>query len=135
MYLVSTFFLIFNLFCLHLGAVDFTVTIQRSSGFFEVMESGAAIVTGKVFVPEDVTRESSGLQNSTILPQDDDVFVMKPKDIYKELRLRGYNYKGLFRSIMCCNSDGLYMHSCELCLLSTFGKQIFQFKIVMKNSI
>lgn len=28
------------------------------------------------------------------------------RDIYKELRLRGYQYSGLFRGITCCNGEG-----------------------------
>jgi hypothetical protein len=31
---------------------------------------------------------------------------LNSKDIYKELRLRGYNYKGLFRSLNRVNIDG-----------------------------
>ncbi|CAH1394198.1 unnamed protein product, partial [Nezara viridula] len=82
------------------GSVDFTVIIQRSSGNFEIWEGGAAIVSGRVYVCEDI--------NNYMVPLDapittDKEMQFSTKDIYKELRLRGYNYNGLFRSITGLN--------------------------------
>lgn len=36
-------------------------------------------------------------------PEEDNSHELNEKDIYKELRLRGYNYNGMFRSLKKCN--------------------------------
>ncbi|KAK9497321.1 hypothetical protein O3M35_004661 [Rhynocoris fuscipes] len=77
------------------GSIDFIVVIQKVSGKFEIVESGTAIVTGKTYIPEDVNEEMINI----CAKETPDEFVLSSKDIYKELRLRGYQYKGLFRSL------------------------------------
>ena len=37
----------------------------------------------------------------------DEIVTMGTKDVYKELRLRGYNYQGMFRSIEECDVSGI----------------------------
>uniref|UniRef100_A0A146M080 Fatty acid synthase n=1 Tax=Lygus hesperus TaxID=30085 RepID=A0A146M080_LYGHE len=79
------------------GSVELVVSIQKT-GSFEVTEGGAAIVTGKAYVPQDVTKEMTSVKFES-----SGEYPMSSKDIYKELRLRGYNYKGLFRSLVGAN--------------------------------
>ncbi|XP_014239844.1 fatty acid synthase-like [Cimex lectularius] len=83
------------------GSIDFTVLLQKSSGKFEVIEGGAAIVTGKVLIPseEDIVKEMCPIEGDKGVTS----FSLNAKDFYKELRLRGYNYKGLFRSVVKAN--------------------------------
>lgn len=40
-------------------------------------------------------------------PQTDDSFNLVENDFYKEMRLRGYNHKGLFRTVVEARDDGL----------------------------
>ena len=77
---------------------DFVVVIQRGSGRFEINESGNALVTGFI---KPATSELTEVE-----PIDDDCTVLPTRDFYKELRLRGYHYNGLFRSITEARSDG-----------------------------
>ncbi|XP_014291398.1 fatty acid synthase [Halyomorpha halys] len=83
------------------GVVKFLVNIFDGSGDFEICESGAVVVRGKI-------RESTGIENEALplgpLP-DAAEFDLQPNDIYKELRLRGYDYKDMFRGLI--KSDGL----------------------------
>lgn len=37
---------------------------------------------------------------------DSEILPLNAKDFYKELRLRGYHYKGLFKNVTYANSDG-----------------------------
>lgn len=85
------------------GNVDFIVMVQKGSGTFEVVESGAPVVTGRLYVPTDINKEMINMPPHPDEPNDTDLYT---KDIYKELRLRGYNYKGLFRSLTRVNIDG-----------------------------
>lgn len=82
------------------GSVELVVSIQKT-GNFEVSEGGTAIVTGRAYVPQNVAKEMTSVELKT-----SEDFPMSTKDIYKELRLRGYNYKGLFRSLVGANPQG-----------------------------
>ncbi|XP_069677436.1 fatty acid synthase-like isoform X2 [Periplaneta americana] len=87
------------------GSVEFIVMVQKGSGKFEVAEGGAAIVSGLVRVTQNITREITPLP----LPascSSDDLIERNSRDIYKELRLRGYNYQGLFRGLVAMDSYG-----------------------------
>lgn len=92
--------------CLFAGSIDFTVMVQKGSGNFEVVEGGAAIVTGRIYVPEDINRESINMPPLEEKPANPELVPLSSRDVYKELRLRGYNYKGLFRGITYANNEG-----------------------------
>lgn len=84
------------------GNVEFIVMVQKGSGTFEVVESGAPVVTGRLYVPNDINKEMINMPPQPDEPNDTDLHT---RDIYKELRLRGYNYKGLFKSLTRVNLD------------------------------
>lgn len=48
------------------------------------------MVTGHVYVPEDVAKEITPL---SLPPPNDYYSPLSEKDIYKELKLRGYQYR------------------------------------------
>jgi fatty acid synthase, animal type len=81
--------------------VEFTVMIQPGSGRFEITEGMSALVTGFIKIVENV--KLTKLEE----PKDDAYPTLISKDFYKELRLRGYHYKGLFRSVEEARGDGL----------------------------
>ncbi|KAI4485852.1 hypothetical protein M0804_006341 [Polistes exclamans] len=87
------------------GRVEMTVMIQKGSGNFEIIEGNTAIVTGNIRVSDDITKEK--LPNYARKDDIKDEELLTAKDIYKELRLRGYQYTGLFRSIVSTTIDGL----------------------------
>jgi fatty acid synthase len=79
--------------------------VQKGSGNFEVFEGGAVVVSGTVQVPEDVSHERASLEYFE--PQtSDDLLKLSSQDIYKELRLRGYNYQGDFRGLVSLDISG-----------------------------
>ncbi|XP_011313294.1 fatty acid synthase [Fopius arisanus] len=81
--------------------IKITLMIQKGSGKFEVIEGGAAIVTGVVRTTIDVQSEQIKISASEDEPEP-----LEAKDVYKEFRLRGYQYSGLFRAIKSANLDG-----------------------------
>lgn len=105
----------YELFDFVLGSLDFIVMVQKGSGNFEIVEGGAAIVTGRIYVPENINKEIVDLD----APEDEidpSLVELSSKDFYKELRLRGYNYKGLFRSVTKANNEGnTLLSSVNLC--------------------
>jgi len=81
--------------------------VQKASGNFEVVEGGAAIVTGRIYVPDDPDQELADLPPPSPATGQD-LIPLEPRDIYKELRLRGYNYAGLFRSLTYVDNTGTF---------------------------
>ncbi|KAL0099558.1 hypothetical protein PUN28_019758 [Cardiocondyla obscurior] len=75
--------------------IELTFSIQKGSNRFEIIEGHTTIVTGRIRIPtsDENTRISA---NSTKYAVDGE---MNNKDIYKELRLRGYQYSGIFRGL------------------------------------
>jgi fatty acid synthase len=79
--------------------------VQKGSGKFEVAEGGAAVVSGSVQLPRDISCEMVSLEPPEPL-HGDDLLELTSRDIYKELRLRGYNYQGLFRGLVSADNFG-----------------------------
>ena len=85
-----------------LGTVKLEVIITPGAGTFEVCENDARVVSGRISVPEGDVLEvpldgETGTTNTMKLSQE---------DIYKELRLRGYDYGPTFQGILTTNNAG-----------------------------
>ncbi|XP_047538559.1 fatty acid synthase-like [Vanessa atalanta] len=85
--------------------LEFLVMIQKGSGNFEIFEGGTSVVTGRIYAQKNVGNDYR------VLPAEPEstgpnVKHMLTKDFYKELRLRGYQYSGLFRGVIGCNVEG-----------------------------
>ncbi|XP_058792836.1 fatty acid synthase [Phymastichus coffea] len=87
------------------GSVKFLINIFDGTGDFEICEGGSVAVTGKIRIPEDVNKEQLNLQPPSI-PSKPELLELKTEDIYKELRLRGYDYSGIFQSIVSSDNFG-----------------------------
>ncbi|KAH1018158.1 hypothetical protein HUJ05_005972 [Dendroctonus ponderosae] len=81
------------------GELKLEITMQTHSGKFEITESNVPVATGYCRMDKSDSTES----NQPLLGADW-CGPLKTKDIYKELRLRGYGYKGIFRSVVECNN-------------------------------
>ncbi|XP_057319878.1 fatty acid synthase-like [Microplitis mediator] len=84
------------------GTIEFTLLIQKGTGKFEVVEGDVAVVTGYVHY---TTNPSLEKMNPPV-PQNHEEEEMSSRDVYKELRLRGYQYSGLFQGIKSASTTG-----------------------------
>ncbi|KAK5637947.1 hypothetical protein RI129_012242 [Pyrocoelia pectoralis] len=80
--------------------VHLFVSVEKTTGVFEVAEIGQTVVSGKIRTLKKSDPPMWTLPSRSCEP--DDIKLSK-KDIYKELKLRGYNYSGLFRGVESCN--------------------------------
>ena len=79
--------------------------VQKGSGNFEMYEGGMPVVSGTVQVPNNVSHDRASLE--FFQPQTcDDLVELSSQDIYKELRLRGYNYQGDFCGLVSLDNTG-----------------------------
>ncbi|XP_058064687.1 fatty acid synthase-like, partial [Anopheles bellator] len=76
-----------------------TVDLNDVTGNFEVREGSALVVTGRIQPLKNYTPAKMQKTNTNAI-------VLPTKDFYKELRLRGYHYGGLFKSVVEAAQDG-----------------------------
>ncbi|XP_031628631.1 fatty acid synthase-like [Contarinia nasturtii] len=77
------------------GSIKLAIKFFDGTNRFEICEGGSLAVSGKICVPEDEFEELP----LEPLEQDKSGLKLKLNDVYKELRLRGYDYSGKFRGI------------------------------------
>ncbi|KAJ1529566.1 hypothetical protein ONE63_006337 [Megalurothrips usitatus] len=114
------------------GPVKFLVSIMDGSGNFEICESGSVAVTGRIYVPEDGTDGMFANLGPVKKTPENGVLRLNTADIYKDLRLRGYDYMGIFQGIK--ESDN-YGHEGQLRWVDnwvSFMDTMLQFSILGK---
>ncbi|XP_050552883.1 fatty acid synthase-like [Spodoptera frugiperda] len=115
------------------GNLEFIIMIQKGSGNFEIVESGASIVTGRIYAKKNVGQDFRALPH---LPEASGPGIkhLLTKDFYKELRLRGYQYSGLFRGVLGCNVEGTRGRLSWVNNWVTFMDCMLQMKIIGQDT-
>ncbi|ELT99721.1 hypothetical protein CAPTEDRAFT_89190 [Capitella teleta] len=87
------------------GAIKFFVTITPVTGQFEVSESDALVLDGRISVLNSPVDDAltHGKETEHV---EDSVIHLDSNDVYKELRLRGYEYAGMFQGILSATNRG-----------------------------
>ena len=75
------------------------------SGEFEVCENGTQVVTGSVSAPDEPSPRVPVL-TSQPASTDSQLIQLTGNDVYKELRLRGYEYGPTFQGILSASNHG-----------------------------
>jgi len=79
-----------------------------TDGKFEITEGDSVVVTGTVHATSNPEQE---MIPTDLLPQNnDEEEQMTARDIYKELKLRGYQYRGWFRGLKSASISGKKGH-------------------------
>lgn len=84
------------------NSAKFVVRLMETSGDFSVSEGGNVIVSGKIFAQTDESplKQQSLLEKDTIgAPMYQEEVILGQKEIYKELRVRGYDYGPNFQGL------------------------------------
>ena len=85
------------------GSVKFHVSVTSGTGRFDITENDSVVVSGRVSIPtEPWTRDD---EPSDLIP-DTESLPLQSDDIYKVLRLRGYEYGPTFRGILSADGTG-----------------------------
>ncbi|XP_055691897.1 fatty acid synthase-like [Lutzomyia longipalpis] len=84
------------------GSVKLGVNMLDGTGKFEICEGGSLVASGFIRAAEDIEYELLPLNP---LWESKNGLALNANDIYKELRLRGYDYSGRFRGIVQVDPD------------------------------
>ncbi|XP_044740690.1 fatty acid synthase-like [Chrysoperla carnea] len=87
------------------NTITLTVMIQKGTGNFEILESGSVVVTGRIKRIPHESNKLLRLPKVKPIINDDDKLPLNSRDVYKELRLRGYNYQGDFKGIISTDNS------------------------------
>ncbi|RLU24505.1 hypothetical protein DMN91_002594, partial [Ooceraea biroi] len=110
------------------GSIELIITLQKATGNFEVTQGSNAVVSGRIRFPTNIANEK--LSCSFLQKDNEEVEMMTTKDIYKELKLRGYQYNGLFRRLKSASTTGRQGHIIWNSNWVTFMDCILQLKIL-----
>ncbi|KAL4648124.1 fatty acid synthase [Arapaima gigas] len=90
------------------GSVQLEVRLMPATNKFEVSENGNLAVSGKVSVLEDKALDTfrSQIAKAPEAMEESPKLRLTASDVYKELRLRGYDYGKTFQGILESNSAG-----------------------------
>ncbi|KAF9823812.1 hypothetical protein SFRURICE_006663, partial [Spodoptera frugiperda] len=100
---------------------------------YVINESCASIVTGRIYAKKNVGQDIRALPP---LPEASGPGIkhLLTKDFYKELRLRGYQYSGLFRGVIGCNVEGTRGRLSWVNNWVTFMDCMLQLKIIGQDT-
>lgn len=87
-----------------IDTVKFNINILNGSGDFELLEGGSLTVSGSISLFTESITENK-IDHLTSISENMD---LNPDDFYKELRLRGYQYKDEFLGFVEANGEGMF---------------------------
>jgi len=99
--------------------VNFIINIFEGTGNFEICEGGSVAVTGRISIPDDIETEQLELPEPYV---DEHNLSLTTSDIYKDLGLRGYDYKGVFRGLKEADNKGIILNILDINICSVYTK-------------
>ncbi|XP_043288036.1 fatty acid synthase [Venturia canescens] len=93
--------------------VRFFINIFEGTGDFEICEGGTPAVIGKIRASENIDTDQLNLPippppppSSSTITDPETLSPLSTADVYKDLRLRGYDYTGIFQGIKTSDNRG-----------------------------
>ncbi|KAI1292128.1 Fatty acid synthase [Halotydeus destructor] len=82
----------------------FVIQLMESSGDFSISEGGFVVANGRISISEGSAPEFEHLVDSLAAREED--IILSQKEVYRELRVRGYDYGPSFQLISEATEDG-----------------------------
>lgn len=115
------------------GIVRFLVNIFEGTGDFEICEGGSPAVIGKIRASENIEKDQLNLP-IPVAKNDPELLQLSTGDVYKDLRLRGYDYSGIFQGIKTSDNRGSAGRLAWVGNWVSFIDTMLQFSILGKNT-
>lgn len=96
----------FNKINFNIGQLTFVLSVL-ASGEFELKESNQLVASGQVSTSATIDKELLNLVSPKT--KKNEFLPLKSAEVYKELRLKGYDYKDPFRGIQLIDNTGKHI--------------------------
>ncbi|KAK0084976.1 hypothetical protein PV325_006291 [Microctonus aethiopoides] len=117
------------------GPVKFLINIFDGTGDFEVCEGGSLAVSGKIRTTHTIVKDQLDIKPIILKPENQsDILNLCTSDIYKDLRLRGYDYSGIFQGIVSSDNRGIVGKLSWINDWISFMDTMLQFSILGKDT-
>lgn len=111
--------------------VKISISIQLVNGRFEVFQGATLISSGSV----KCSKKPSQIRDAQTFYNQNDLPILNSADVYKEFRLRGYNFADQFKSIDNARMDGCYGQiRCSISNWTTFMDAMIQMTLLSKDT-
>ncbi|XP_068150522.1 fatty acid synthase [Drosophila tropicalis] len=111
-------------------ATKLALNYFQGKGTFEICEGSSLVASGKIRLVADGQEE---LLKLTPLPGSTGSIKLSTKDVYKELRLRGYDYSGAFQGILGADIPAVTGHLQWADNWISFMDTMLQFRILSND--
>jgi len=109
--------------------IKFFIKLFEGKGDFEIVEANTIVASGNIRAAETIEKN----QPNSSLPISPTELLLNNEDIYKELRLRGYEYNGFFKGIKTCDNSFTIGELHWFNEWSSYMDTMFQFKILSND--
>ncbi|XP_011264667.2 fatty acid synthase-like [Camponotus floridanus] len=82
--------------------IKFFIKLFEGKGDFEILEANTIVASGNIRAANTIEKNQLNFSSLPISPTK---LLLNNEDIYKELRLRGYEYNGFFKGIKSCDNS------------------------------
>ncbi|EDW12340.1 fatty acid synthase [Drosophila mojavensis] len=113
------------------AAIRLAVNYFQGSSTFEICEGSSLVASGKMRL---VANGQDLLLNLPALPGSAGLAKLCTKDVYKEMRLRGYDYSGVFQGILDLDNSGIVGRLQWADNWISFIDTMLQFRILSNNT-
>jgi len=93
------------------GSVKLEVNVAPGNGQFEISENNSVVVTGRVSILTEPVASDDELPKPVV---DTQALALNSDDVYKVLRMRGYEYGPTFRGVQSADGTGTFLVHCGI---------------------
>lgn len=116
------------------GSVTFIIQAISSTGQFAIIEGGSVCVTGVARICKDNPSTQQFERQFVQTEKKEDVMTLTQSEIYKELRVRGYDYGPTFQGLIEATADGSSGKVKWLDNFISFSDSLLQLAVFSKKS-
>jgi len=110
--------------------IKFFIRLLEGKGDFEILEANTIVVSGNIRTAEAFEKNQLNLSP---LPMPPTELLLNAEDIYKELRLRGYEHNGVFTGLKSCDNSFTVGELHWFNEWSSYIDNMFQLKILSND--
>ncbi|XP_025264308.1 fatty acid synthase-like [Camponotus floridanus] len=110
--------------------IKFLIKLIEETGDFVILEANTIVASGNIRIAEIIEKNQLNLPS---LPMPSTKLLLNTEDMYRELRLRGYEHSGIFKGLKCCDISFTVGELHWFNEWSSYIDNMFQFKLLSND--